>query len=75
MPCKAHSMIGWMMSNPHYYPCLQFADNLVTQFERGVMAYDEKDSDMVNIVQEVFDCCGATDYQVEYSDFMSVSIW
>jgi len=48
-----------------------FADNLVTQFERGVMAYDEKDSDMVNIVQEVFDCCGATDYQVEYSDFMS----
>ena len=28
---------------------------------------------MVNIIQEVFDCCGANDYQLEYSIFLRVS--
>ena len=28
---------------------------------------------MVNIIQEVFECCGANDYQLEYSTFLRVS--
>lgn len=50
----------------------QLIERISSEYKSQVMSYDEESSDLVNLIQEVLQCCGADNFVIEYRSFTQV---